>query len=83
MLFCSYELMRNCWLKNPNERPTFTQIHNFLSELLEGTRCDPQKIYSYIRNYTKDIPNCYVNYAYSKQNGSHSEMDSSSVEEKF
>lgn len=31
-----YNLMQNCWKKVPKERPTFTEIRNYLDKLLEN-----------------------------------------------
>ena len=31
-----YELMIDCWLSDPNERPSFNEIHKRLSALVEG-----------------------------------------------
>jgi len=59
-LFRSYGIMSQCWLENPEERPSFTEIFEFLNKLLENTECSPQSPYSYIREYTKDIPVDYV-----------------------
>ena len=55
-----WDMMCSCWLVNPEERPSFTKLHDFLGKLLDGTHCNPQSSYSYIRDYTKDIPADYV-----------------------
>ena len=56
----SWELLCSCWLEDPNGRPSFTTIYEFLDKLLDGTNFNPQSSYSYIRDYTKDIPSDYV-----------------------
>ena len=56
--------MRACWEEKPEDRPTFTEMHEFLSELLSEVPTEGHHQYSYIRDCTKDIPDGYVTGAY-------------------
>ena len=33
---CSYELMKKCWIQSSKERPTFTEIKNYLEKIIEA-----------------------------------------------
>ena len=56
-------MLSSCWLEDADKRPSFSDIHEFLDKLLDSTTCNPQSSYSYIRDYTKDIPSDYVHNA--------------------
>lgn len=56
--------MVTCWDENPEDRPNFTDMHEFLSELLCQVPAEGHHQYSYARDYTKDIPEGYVTGAY-------------------
>lgn len=52
--------MSKCWLADPVTRPSFTEIHNWLNITLAEKTLGPQSVYTYIRVYTKEIPDDYV-----------------------
>lgn len=50
--------MRTCWEEKPSNRPTFSEIHEYLCKLLANTQ---PSIYSdYRRVYTSQISESYV-----------------------
>ena len=62
MLF-SYELMCKCWKQEPTDRPCFSEIAEFLGNVLKskppaGSQCTAE--YDYSRLATKDIPDDYL-----------------------
>lgn len=56
--------MRTCWDEKPEDRPTFKEMHEFISELLHRVPEQSGHEYNYIRDYTKDIPEGYVTGVY-------------------
>ena len=65
-IVCSYELMCKCWEEEPTNRPTFSDISEFLGKLLNGetkpeTGSDEAAGYIYAREATKHIPEDYLN----------------------
>ena len=48
--------MSGCWDPQPEKRPTFTELHEFLWGLLSDTvETTAHHTYEYIRDYTKDL----------------------------
>ena len=39
-LVCSYEIMESCWEQDPEDRPTFSDIHQTLCTLIEAENSD-------------------------------------------
>ena len=63
MLF-SYELMCKCWKEEPTDRPCFSEIAEFLGDVLKskppaGSQGTAE--HDYFRQVTKHIPDDYLN----------------------
>ena len=55
--------MRTCWAENPRDRPSFTELSEFLNQLLSGqpTASMPDRDeYLYARKITKNINDSYL-----------------------
>ena len=55
--------MCKCWKEEPTDRPCFSEIAEFLGDVLKskppaGSQCTPE--YDYSRRATKDIPDDYL-----------------------
>lgn len=54
-----WHVISNCWLEDPEQRPTFTELHELFTSLLENVEFQPHGDYTYIRDYTRCIPDNY------------------------
>jgi len=65
IIYSRYEIMCRCWERDPEDRPVFSKISEFVGRLLNGTTTpsagsDTDAGYSYTRLATKAIPDDYL-----------------------